>query len=124
MKTKIVLLLPIAITAALVTQPTYASVIHQIVLTENSSTSLTATYDGSTIGVTVIFNSSDNWTVNFPTTVSFGSTGLNVDWIEPENSRLGNAVSFFPEVSSVLGVSSDVVTDFSPVANGSTVVNV
>jgi len=60
MKTKIVLSLAVGITAALVSQPVFAGVIeHQLVLTENSSTSLTATYDGSTSGVTVTFLSRD-----------------------------------------------------------------
>jgi hypothetical protein len=119
--------LAIAITSALVTQPLFAQVpIHNIVLTEKSSTSLVATYDGSTTGVTVTFQAPDQWLVTFPTTVSFGSTGRNVDWIEPDNSSLGNAVSFFPEVSNVLGVSSDTGTSpsFSPTPDESTVNNV
>jgi hypothetical protein len=121
-------LIPLAIvTAALATQSVFAQVpTHNIVLTENSSTSLTATYDGSTTGVTVTLQAPDQWVVTFPTTVSFGSTGRNVDWIEPGNSSLGNAVSFFPEVSNVLGVSSDtgITPSFSPTPDGSIVSNV
>jgi len=121
-------LIPFAIvTAALATRSVFAQVpTHNIVLTENSSTSLTATYDGSTTGVTVTLQAPDQWLVTFPTTVSFGSAGRNVDWIEPGNSSLGNAVSFFPEVSNVLGVSSDtgVTPSFSPTPDGSIVSNV
>jgi len=74
----------------------------------------------------VTLQAPDQWLVTFPTTVSFGSAGRNVDWIEPGNSSLGNAVSFFPEVSNVLGVSSDtgVTPSFSPTPDGSIVSNV
>jgi hypothetical protein len=42
----------IAIAAALVTQPVRASVIDNLVITENSSTSLTATLNGNPLSVT------------------------------------------------------------------------
>jgi hypothetical protein len=119
--------LALAIAVVLVMQLAFAQVpTHNIVLTENSSTNLTATYDGSTTGVTVTFQAPNQWVVTFPATVNLGSTGRNVDWIEPDISSLANAVSFFPEVSSVLGVSSDaaISPSFSPTPNGSTVNNV
>jgi hypothetical protein len=76
--------------AALVTQPVLAAVLvnNSIVLTENSSTSLTATYKGSTSGVTVTFNSLDHWTVTFPASVSFFSGPFSSTrwWQEPEPS--------------------------------------
>jgi hypothetical protein len=85
--------LGIAITAALVAQPVFA--VHQFVMIENSSTSLTATYDGSPL--TVTFVESDHWTITgFPLLVVF-NPGLLL-WIEPENSDLfnsfGNGVVF------------------------------
>src|SRR5258708_7375959 len=95
MKTKIILSLAVGITAALVTQPVFASVIeHQLVLTENSSTSLTVTYDGSTTGggVVVNFVAPDTWQVVFPqANVSFGFGFFA--WVEPENSGLINAIT-------------------------------
>jgi hypothetical protein len=50
--------LAVAITAALISQSLYAD--HILVLTETSSTTLTATYDGSAVGVSVINISSDH----------------------------------------------------------------
>src|SRR5882724_3411137 len=53
-----------AITAAFVTQPVFGSVIdldHQLIFTENSSSSLSATYDGATL--TPTFVSTDEWTL-------------------------------------------------------------
>jgi hypothetical protein len=77
--------LALAIAVVLVMQLAFAQVpTHNIVLTENSSTNLTATYDGSTTGVTVTFQAPNQWVVTFPATVNLGSTGRNVDWIEPE----------------------------------------
>jgi len=46
---KILPALMVAITAAWATQPVFGGAVHQFVLTENSSTSLSATYDGSPI---------------------------------------------------------------------------
>jgi VPDSG-CTERM motif len=116
-------LLAIAITAALVTQPVFGvAIVNNIVITENSnsSTGLTATYNGSTSGVTVTFVSADHWTITFPSTVNLSPLG--VDWVEPENTGLGNAVTA-PALNFV-NVLSDVTTTFSPVANGTTVMNV
>jgi VPDSG-CTERM motif len=93
MKTKTVVsrlaLLVIAITAAFVTQPVFGIPMdHQLVFTENSSTSLTVTFDGSTSGITVTELGPDRWTIALP----FGIAGLHqAQWVEPENS---NAVNF------------------------------
>src|SRR5437667_12286905 len=62
----------IVIAAVMAAQPIRAIPIHNIVLTEQTGTSLTATYDG--VPVTVVFvgpRLSDGWTVTFPSTVSF-----------------------------------------------------
>jgi len=115
----------VAITAALVTQPVRAvPIVNNIVITENSSTSLTATYDGSTTGVTVAFDGTDLWTVTFPSTVTFSLLG-GVNWLEPENSSLGNEVSFFTRPSNELGVTSEsALVGSKTTGNGSTITNV
>jgi hypothetical protein len=74
--------LGIAIMAALA-QPVVAA---SIEIDEFSSTNLTATFDGSTSGVTVQNTSSDHWTVTFDLDFTFSST--LVAWAEPENSAL------------------------------------
>jgi len=66
---------------------------------------LSATYDGSTTGVTVSFLGTDTWAVTFPSTVTFSLLG-GVNWLEPENSTLGNEVTFF-RAGNGLGVVSD-----------------
>ena len=122
MKTKIVLSLAVGITAALVSQPVFAGVIeHQLVLTENSSTSLTATYDGSTTGVTVTFLSRDTWMVLFPQ-VSFGHSFPA--WNEPENSGLLNLILLF-EAENHLTLHSDFsAPDFTGAKDGTTFHNI
>ncbi len=103
----------ITMTAALTTQSIFAQMNHVIVLEENSSTSLTATYDGLTTGITVTPGGPDAWTVTFPMTVMFGSNnpgffGL-VDWAElpgMADSGLVNEV-VFPVGQNSLAVFSD-----------------
>ncbi len=96
--------LGIAIAVALLSQPVRASVINNIVLTENSSTSLTATYNGSPISAANITNSGpDSWIVTFPGTVSFN--GDRGTWIESAN--IENTVDFIL-MDHVLTVNSDV----------------
>jgi hypothetical protein len=116
----------VAIAAAWVTQPVFGGTApaptHQIDITENSPISLSATYDGSP--VTVLNTNPDQWTVTFPTTVSF--VGGPVEWAEPENSNLANVVTFSP-ATFTLTVFSDLgdhVNGFIPLPNGSTVNNV
>ena len=116
--------LAIAIAAALVTQPMRAvPIVNNIVITENSSTSLSATYNGLTTGVTVAFDGTDVWTVTFPSTVTFSLLG-GVNWLEPENSSLGNEVTFF-RAGNGLGVVSDTsLFGSTTTGNGSTIANV
>jgi len=121
MKTKIILGLAIAITAALLTGPVLAQPApHQLVVTENSSTStgLTATYDGSALAVTFI--GPDQWTVTVPSTVFFIPGGA-FKWVEPENSGLGNSVVLGSPGIPRFSVTSDITTNFPPVADESTV---
>src|SRR5438034_4961080 len=54
--------LAIAIAAALVTQPVRATAIQTLVITENSSDSLTALLNGTT-SLTVTFDFADQWTI-------------------------------------------------------------
>lgn len=105
--------LAIAITAALVTQSAFG-IPHEIVLTEISSTNLTATYDGSTTGVTIGSVIPDEWDVLFPTTVSFTIGGRFPlgKWVEPEDSALGNFVSVFRNGLTVVSDSSFIVQSF------------
>jgi hypothetical protein len=69
----------------------FAVPIHNIVLTENSSTSLTVTYDGSTAGVSVTLLDTDTWFIVI-SNAQF-STGIQFAWLEPENSAFGNILS-------------------------------
>src|SRR2546423_1161765 len=88
--------LMVAITTALVTQPAFGvAVNNQLVITENSSTSLTATYNGSPVSIVLIVP--DTWF--FPSGALGGPliVGNTVtQWTEPGNSNLVNLVSFSP----------------------------
>lgn len=82
--------LGVAIAAALVTQTTRASVIHNLVVTENSSTSLTATYDNSTARISVTPVGQDEWKVRVSSTILNLAGGSS--WAEPSglfNSIIG-----------------------------------
>jgi hypothetical protein len=113
-------LIAMAIEAALLAQPVFAVPVHKIVLTENSSTSLSATFDGSTTGITVTKLGSEHWIVTFPATVFLSLT--RAFWVEPKNSALGNAVVFNP--SNSISVVGDAITNFTPVADKTIVKNV
>jgi hypothetical protein len=77
MKTKIVLFLAVVVSTPLVTEPVFA---HEMVLTEFSSTHLTATYDGTPLSIASIqLISPDNWTITF----SFRPSQLGDSWFEP-----------------------------------------
>jgi hypothetical protein len=119
MKTKIILVLVVAISAALVNQPASAGAIHSFVLTENSSTSLTVTYDGSSLAVT--FVNLDSWIFLLP--AGFSSTVDLEQWTEPENSNLVNQVSFGSDITRSGFVVSDhsIVNIFPINANGTTI---
>ena len=50
--------------------PTLSNVVHQLLITENSSTSLTVSWDGSTITPTLV--GGDHWTFTLPALVHLG----------------------------------------------------
>ena len=117
--------LMVAITAAWAAQPVFGGAVHQFVLTENSSTNLSVTYDGSPL--TVNFVSSDSW--NFILPAGFVNTlaGFNQAWTEPGNSNLVNLVNFGTEITRAASITSDLTIDplpgsgVSPVANDTSV---
>ena len=128
MKPKIIALLVTAI-AAVVTQPASA-IMHQLVITENSSTSLSATLDGQDItGAGFIISlGPDGWLIGSDF-IDFNAPIQRFSWVEPENPSLGNAVSFGEDqfgnpVVNEAFIVSDASTNFTPVANGSAVNNV
>jgi len=120
---KILPALMIAITAAWLTQPVFgqapAPTPHQFVITENSSTSLAATYDGSPLTVNLI-TSSDFWTFVLP--VGF-VTGAGQQWTEPDNSSLVNLVIFGTDITHAAIITSDISssTQFPINADGASV---
>ena len=91
---------------------------HDIVLTENSSTDLSVTLDGSP--VTVLNTAADQWTVTFPDTFIFGAYTLH--WDEnPSSAVLGNIVD--TSGTNELSVFSDFLTGQTPEPNGFTFTN-
>lgn len=76
-----------------------------LVITEKSSTSLTAIFDGNPLTVTTV--GPDNWTFSLP--VDTGSIG--VGWTEPENGDLANELN-------LPGTSPQTVTVHSDVSGG------
>jgi VPDSG-CTERM motif len=117
---KILPALMVAITAVWVTQPVFGGGVtpapHQIVMTENSSTSLAVTYDGSPLIVSL--DGSDLWHFTLPAT--FLSLGRPA-WTEPENSSLVNFVDFTSNTFAI--VHSDILSNsvFSTNADGASV---
>jgi len=110
---KILPALMIAIAAALVTQPMRAGAIDSLVITENSSTSLTATLNGNPLSVTLNFP--DVWTIALA-----GVSGTAQQWAEPEPDAfgLGNAVETDPFTPNQLLVISDFGPAFLPLPDG------
>jgi hypothetical protein len=97
MNMKNILVLVLAIAGALVIQPASAGAIHSFVITENSPTSLTITFDGSPLAVTL--HNLDSWTFLLPAGFLANDTGGLLQWTEPENSNLANLVSFGSETT-------------------------
>lgn len=75
----------LGIAIVLVAQPVSAVPINEIVITENSPTSLTVTYNGSASGITVTTGSRDTWKVTFPSQVVVSLPRVATAWAEPEN---------------------------------------
>jgi hypothetical protein len=105
MNMKNILVLVVAIASALLIQAASAGAIHSFVITENSPTSLTITYDGSPL--TVTFHGSETWTFLLPAGFLANDTGGLLQWQEPENSNLANQVSFGSESTRGGFVASD-----------------
>jgi hypothetical protein len=107
---KILTALMVAITAAWVTQPVFgqapAPTPHQFVITENSSTSLAATYDGSPLTVNLF--SADNWNFLLPVGFVNTSAGAGQQWTEPDNSSLVNLVIFGTDITHAAIIRSDI----------------
>jgi hypothetical protein len=75
----------LGIAMVLVAQPVCAAPINDIVITENSPTSLAVTYNGSASGITVTTHSRDSWKVTFPSQVVVSLPRVATAWAEPEN---------------------------------------
>jgi hypothetical protein len=89
---KILPALIVAIAAALVTQPMRAGATDTLVITENSSTSLTAILNETT-SLNVLNTSSDIWTITL-TGIGLSSGAPVQFWLEPDGSGLLNYVAF------------------------------
>jgi hypothetical protein len=99
---KILPALMIAITAALVTQPMRAGAIDTLVITELSSTSLTAILNGTT-SLTVNPSGADLWSIDLGAPVS----GVAHFWTEPDAAGFVNVVFSEPGLPNRLFVQSD-----------------
>ena len=101
---KFVMAIAIASTAALATQSAYAAAIaYDLVLTENSPTSLSLAYTGpgGSSSFSVLNTSPDNWTITILSqTISF--TDFEYDFAEPEDplNNTVNVVSHSTDVQS------------------------
>jgi hypothetical protein len=115
MKIKIILSLAVAIVALVLTHSATAVPTVDVLITETSSTSLSATFGGTTlIGQKT---APDRWTLTFPDSFTFGTFTIN-GWIEPE-SALGNIVD--SPGTNQLFVLSDILIGSTPRPDGSTV---
>src|SRR4030095_16408251 len=107
MKNKVILSLALSIAAAVLAQPLFAGVIpaNDLQITETSSTSLSATFNGS--AVTVQNTAPDRWTLTFSNTFTFGAFVLDV-FAEPEDNTKANSVD--GTGTNQLFVRSDIVS--------------
>jgi VPDSG-CTERM motif len=108
--------LAVAVVATIVTQSVNAAPnppSHFIVLEENSSTSLTVTFDGMTMptGVTVTPTAGmpDSWSVSFDSLLTDATTGTSSTWAEPGSTGAVNRVTV-PDIGpfGTLSVLSDI----------------
>lgn len=88
--------------AIVLAQPVFATpMLNELVITENSPTDLSATYNGASLSVTpVVPGAHDFWFISPPSGVIFNfelippfATVRLLGFIEPENSALGNVLS-------------------------------
>jgi VPDSG-CTERM motif len=106
---KLLPVLMVAITAALLTQPVFGTSIPVITFTEKSNTDLTAVYtdgSGATTNLTVTPDpsSTDVWSVTTPSYLV--STGNQATWSEPSSTNSLNVITGFA-LMPVFFVSSD-----------------
>ena len=100
-------ILAVCLSFALLSASVFAGTVgHLISLTELSSTNLTATYDGSSIGITVTPGNPDSWTVTLPAS-AFILGFAGAAWAEPDNpTTMGNSVLAIG--NNTLQITSDV----------------
>jgi protein with PEP-CTERM/exosortase system signal len=104
--------LVVVITATLLTQPMRAGVIDSLIITELSSTSLTASLNGNPLSVTLNF--ADNWSISLA-----GVSGTPQQWEEPDALGFVNVVELDPFAPpNQLQVLSDVGPAFFPLPDG------
>jgi hypothetical protein len=117
MKNKVILFLALSIAAAVLTQPLSAGVIpaNDIQITETSSTSLSATFNGS--AVTVQNTAPDRWTLTFSDTFTFGAFVLDL-WAEPEDNTMTKANSVEGTETNQLFIRSDILSGHNTVPDG------
>jgi len=111
--------LMVAITALWGTQAAFGGEIpvHSFDITENSSTSLTVTYDGSPLTVTRI--GSDAWGFFLPDGFLASSFGTDYQWIEPGSPGFVNVVTFGTDFTRAGTIRSDFPLSTAPaVADG------
>src|SRR5947207_12559406 len=82
----------LGIVMALVAQPSRAGAVNSLVITEDSNTSLTVTYNGRRVGRKV--NPSPNLWQVYLTASSIRFSEMSVQWTESEDSHLVNFVFF------------------------------
>jgi hypothetical protein len=99
--------LGIAIAAALVTQPMRATAIDTLVITENSSTSLTAvlTTSSGTTSLNVAFHGNDSWSIDL-VGVSENRTQF---WTEPDALGRLNSVNASSSAPDTMTFRSDLI---------------
>jgi hypothetical protein len=113
--------LAIAITAALITQPVRAGVINTLVITENSSTSLTVTYsNGTATAARLPIIGQEVFDILLPGNATFNN--IAVSWTEPENPGQVNTLS--SGGSSEAFLRSDTTTSGAAVPDGTKIDNV
>ena len=110
--------LGIAIAAALVTQPVRAIPIQTLVITETSSTSLTALLNGTSfLNVFPNPSATDDWTITLAGVGNtHGLTSFTTAWVEPDSAGFVNIVTAF---LGELTVTSEILHD-TGLANGAT----
>jgi len=114
-----------AITAACLTNTVFGSVItdHQLVITENSSTSLSVTYDGTALTVGSSGNP-DSWFIDAVPNITLVNPGPNdrFEWLEPGSTAEMNVFTQLGAGGQFAASSDDLVQGSSPPNDGFTFV--